>query len=254
MAKSIELTGASTHICHRFGDWQGFINRIGMGWVMKIVPEVPNRAYVNVMELLVAEEVARQIKGMPPRLLKYLKQVEVETYALNRLPSLYASSEKGWQHQYEKAKRELHSQIKSAVRQAFAAVQVDPIRTSTPLPLKQDESAQAALENLREMFRQPELGWEDVVDRLRAFLKRPSNGASSTNPPAPPPVEGSHRTRSRPSQTTTGSGHPDSNHHYWRPGTYGGDVSWRERSWQGKKPTDTSSASDFNWDDSRYSK
>jgi hypothetical protein len=229
-----------------------------MGWVMKIVPEVPNRAYVNVMELLVAEEVARQIKGMPPRLLKYLKQVEVETYALNRLPSLYASSEKGWQHQYEKAKRELHSQIKSAVRQAFAAVQVDPIRTSTPLPLKQDESAQAALENLREMFRQPELGWDDVVDRLRSLLKRPGTNGAATAPPnnsRVSPVEGSHRTRSRPGQPTTGSATNDeSHHHYWRPGTYGGEVSWRERSWQGKKPEDTPSASDFDWNDSRYSK
>ena len=74
---------------------------------MRSVHEVPKRAYINVMEMLVEEEVTKQIKGLPPRILKYLKQTEVETYALNRLPSLYASSEKGWQHQYEKAKREL---------------------------------------------------------------------------------------------------------------------------------------------------
>ena len=61
---------------------------------MRSVHEVPKRAYINVMEMLVEEEVTKQIKGLPPRILKYLKQTEVETYALNRLPSLYASSEK----------------------------------------------------------------------------------------------------------------------------------------------------------------
>ena len=62
-----------------------------------------DRAYTNVMERLVAEEVARQKAKLPPKLREYIKGVEVETYALNRLPALYASSEKGWQVQYEKA-------------------------------------------------------------------------------------------------------------------------------------------------------
>ena len=62
-----------------------------------------NRAYTNVMERLVAEEVERQKAKLPPKLREYIKTVEVETFALNRLPALYASSEKGWQMQYEKA-------------------------------------------------------------------------------------------------------------------------------------------------------
>jgi hypothetical protein len=205
---------------------------------MKYVHEVPKRTYINVMELLVAEEVAKQIKGMPPRMLKYLKQSEVETYALNRLPSLYASSEKGWQHQYEKAKRELYSQIKSAVRQALAAVQVDPIRSSDPLSFSQDEDIEAALELLRILYQQPDLSWDDAVERLRALVvsRQGKSGGSETQ------ANASHRTRHR-SDSVDSAAHP----HYWRPGTYGSDVSWKDRKTPQSNPA-------FDWNDSRYAK
>lgn len=51
------------------------------------------------MEDLVSEEVRRQLVLMSPRLTRYIKRVEVETYALNRLPPLYACSREGWLHQ-----------------------------------------------------------------------------------------------------------------------------------------------------------
>ncbi len=211
---------------------------------MKSVHDVPKRAYINVMELLVAEEVAKQLRGLPPRIIKYLKQTEVETYALNRLPSLYASSEKGWQHQYEKAKRELYSQIKSAVRQALAAVQVDPIRSSEPLNLSYDEDAEATLDLLRTLYQQPDLGWDDAVDRLRALLASRRNGV---NPQASEQdaVTASHRTRHRSDTADESKGHP----HYWRPGTYGADVSWRQR-----QSVSTTKQVPFDWNDPRYSK
>jgi hypothetical protein len=205
---------------------------------MKAVHEVPKRAYINVMELLVAEEVTKQIKGLPSRILKYLNQTEVETYALNRLPSLYASSEKGWQHQYEKAKRELYSQIKSAVRQALAAVQIDPIRSSEPLSLSYDEDAEAALDLLRTLYQQPDLGWDDATERLRALLASRRN----SNPTPVPQASTSHRTRHR-SDSIDSESHP----HYWRPGTYGSDVSWRNRQVPSREAS-------FDWNDPRYAK
>jgi hypothetical protein len=208
---------------------------------MKIVRDVSRRPHVNVMELLVAEEVQKQTQALSPRVLKYLKTEEVETYALNRLPSLYASSEKGWQHQYEKAKRELHNQIKGAVRQAIAAVQIDPIRSSEPLKIGDDESAQVALEALRTMLDQPELTWDGIVDHLQVVLGKPGRqdapGGEShrsrhrpptTPPPRPPKQEGEHG-------------------HHWRPGTYGAEISWQ-------KSHDSSSDHQYDWNDSRYAK
>jgi len=211
---------------------------------MKIVHNGSKHGYMNVMEILVAEEVEKQVKTMQPRVLKYMKRVEVETFALNRLPSLYASSEKGWQHQYEKAKRELHNQIKSAVRQAFAAVQVDPIRSSEPLRNPEDDAAAGALNALREMLKQPDLSWDGAINRLRSVM-----GMRSPSPTAEPAGEGSHRTRYRDSSSSamTSAERGDGTHApHWRPGTYGSEVSWQK--------THTSSGENFDWNDSRYMK
>jgi hypothetical protein len=196
---------------------------------MGSVPEFPNRAYVNVMELLVAQEVDRQLQKLPPRLQKYVKRLEVETYALNRLPALYAASEKGLQHQCDKAKHEMGSRIKGAVQQALAAVQVDPLRQSQPLKVGNDEEAKAALQVLRDMLQQPELTWEGIVNRLKQMLVKDLPKRAPEPPPKPTLVPG--------------QGHA----HHWRPGTYGSEVAWKPN-----KPLP--SGQQFDWNDPRYQK
>lgn len=93
------------------------------------------------MEDLVAEEVRSQMSLLSPRLTQYIQRSEVETYALNRLPTLYASSHEGWVHQNKRARSEYLIKIKTAVRQALAAVQRDPLRSSTPLFEEQEETS-----------------------------------------------------------------------------------------------------------------
>ncbi|HEY9880098.1 MAG TPA: late competence development ComFB family protein, partial [Leptolyngbyaceae cyanobacterium] len=153
--------------------------------------------------------------------------VEVETYALNRLPALYASSEKGWQHQYEKAKHEFKGKIQDAVRKAFAAVQVDPLRQSQPLKVDSDGEAKAALQVLRDLLQQPELSWEGIVSRLRQMLTKEPGSRPADPLPARPPQDSGQS-------------------HHWRPGTYGAEVSW--------KPKYQPSGKSFDWNDSRYQK
>ncbi|NEQ34158.1 MAG: late competence development ComFB family protein [Leptolyngbya sp. SIO4C5] len=204
---------------------------------MTVVPSAPKREYINVMEVLVAEEVAQQLKKLPPRVLKYVKRAEVETYALNRLPALYASSEKGWEHQVEKAQGELHSKIVHAVRQAFAAVQVDPIRLSQPLNLQAEADSQAILQAFRELLKQPDLSWEEVLKRIKQIIRT----KSSAPPPPPPPPPGQHGTS-------------------WRPGTYGGELSWRHRQPRSPQPprpprpsqSSQGRTSSYGWDDPHY--
>ena len=175
------------------------------------------KLYINVMELLVAEEVGRQLAGLPERVSKYVKRTEVETFALNRLPALYASSEKGLQHQYEHAQHDLRAEILSAVRQAFAAVQVDPIRLSQPLQLNQEE--EAVLQALRELLKEPNLDWKSALREIKRIQDRRHSEAASprtaaSRPPAPKPQ----------------SVREDAHHNTaWRPGTYGSRVSWRPR-------------------------
>lgn len=107
-----------------------------------------SKKYYNVMEDLVSEEVRGQLASLSPKLTQYIKQFEVETYALNRLPTLYASSREGWMHQQKRARKEFQGTIKTAVRQAIAAVQRDLLRSSTPL--FQDEEATSELSSRKD--------------------------------------------------------------------------------------------------------
>lgn len=99
-----------------------------------------NRKYHNVMEELVTEEAKRQLASLPAKLSQYIKRVEVETYALNRLPPLYASSKEGWMQQLKRGRAEFSASVKTAVRQAIAAVQRDLLRHSTPLSAEESIS------------------------------------------------------------------------------------------------------------------
>ena len=91
--------------------------------------------YSNAMEPLVIEEVERQLRNLPPKLVEYLNPAQVIAYALNRLPALYATSEQGWHRQQQRAREQFGDQIVVAVRQGLAAVQRDPLRAAAPLKL-----------------------------------------------------------------------------------------------------------------------
>lgn len=108
------------------------------------MPLNPTRKYHNIMEDLVAEEVKRQVASLSPRLSQYIKRVEVETYALNRLPPLYASSKEGLLQQHKRGREALIEEVKKAVRQALIAIQRDVLRHSTPLSPEEEAKPQPA--------------------------------------------------------------------------------------------------------------
>ncbi|MFW6296362.1 MAG: late competence development ComFB family protein [Halothece sp.] len=141
---------------------------------------------VNVMETFVAEEIERQLKQLPPKLSQYIKHYEVATYALNRLPPLYASCEEGVRKQALRAKNELKGEIETSVRQALAAVQRDPIRFSTPLMQSglEAEKDRVAIAKIKNYLESKQLTWEDLaklVEKKQQFSKSPY----STNPEKP---------------------------------------------------------------------
>ena len=91
------------------------------------------KIHVNIMEILVKEEIEKQLKFYPKNIRNYINKVEVATYALNRLPPLYASSTIGKEKQKRIGKQKYKDQITLAVRRALAAIERDPLRKSTPL-------------------------------------------------------------------------------------------------------------------------
>ncbi len=145
-----------------------------------------HQAYKNVMELLVEDEINNQFNTHDHRVIQYVNKVEVATYALNRLPCLYASSEKGKNQQKLIGYKQYRKQITIAVRQGIAAVQRDPLRISTPLISEIEEKYQIANAALRELeilldehnlLDYPPLSWENIVGIIqRALNKMTSRG------------------------------------------------------------------------------
>jgi Late competence development protein ComFB len=91
--------------------------------------------YRNAIEPLVALEVERQLQNLQPGVIAYINPAQVIAYALNRLPTLYATSEEGWNKQQQKVKTQLAQQIEVAVKWGLNVVLQDPFKPSTPLSL-----------------------------------------------------------------------------------------------------------------------
>ncbi|BAZ46047.1 late competence development protein ComFB [Chondrocystis sp. NIES-4102] len=139
----------------------------------------PGSDYINrnVMELLVNEEIERQIERFPSNIKNFINPLEVATYALNRLPALYASSQQGFNKQKLKGKAEYSVQITQEVRKGFAAVQKDILRTSTPLLSEMERNldadlkeAQEALEELAAYLPEKDLSWKNIVKLVKPLL------------------------------------------------------------------------------------
>jgi len=131
--------------------------------------------YKNVMEIFVEEEIRYQLANNKSlnQTGGYLNLREVATFALNRLPTLYASSMEGIERQKRKLKdqTELKRKIALAVSQAFAAVERDPLRRSTPLQKEEDNPIQEAKKTISELgasVPQEELAW--IVAFMESFL------------------------------------------------------------------------------------
>lgn len=148
---------------------------------MNKVDSQPSHTHLNIMEELVYAEIKKQLKYYPSSLARYINQVEVATFALNRLPPLYASSEKGKNQQRLLGQRQYQEQMKIAVRQGIAAVQRDPIRSSQPLISEIEskyQAAKVALNELQQLLEErkltnyEKLTWENLVGVMRRALNR----------------------------------------------------------------------------------
>lgn len=91
-------------------------------------------SYKNVMELLIDNEIDRQTCSYSQTEAQRINRIEVATYALNRVPPLYASSQEGIERQYERGIMEFSDRIAAAVAQGLRQVHQNPTSNSTPLP------------------------------------------------------------------------------------------------------------------------
>lgn len=158
--------------------------------------------YKNVMELLVEEEVGQQFKALPPRVSTYINQVEWVAYALNQLPPLYATSEKGLHHQMQRGKAKHGPEIKQAVVRALAAIRRDPLRLSTPLESPYAPFREVLL-RLRALLRNDRLEWDAIPVAVEQALTRQARPAGYAAPAAS--VSQSNSQSNRPLPARAGS-------------------------------------------------
>ncbi|ACK67516.1 hypothetical protein PCC8801_3552 [Rippkaea orientalis PCC 8801] len=140
------------------------------------------QVHLNVMEILVQQEIEKQLKFYPSNIKAYLNRIEIATYALNRLPALYASSETGKEQQLKVGQQKYKSEIVAAVRRALAAVERDPLRKSTPLVSTVDAQyklAKTALEKLEKLLYRhhllspnQSLTWNDLAYVIQQALSK----------------------------------------------------------------------------------
>lgn len=129
----------------------------------------------NVMELLVDEEIQYQLNSrkISAELKVYLNLLEIATFALNRLPPLYASSIEGIEMQKRKAKEKYRQKIEAAVSFGFSAIERDPLKKSHPIESEENDiikDAKKILPELENVISQEELVW--IVSLMENFLQR----------------------------------------------------------------------------------
>ncbi|MGC9524708.1 MAG: late competence development ComFB family protein [Limnospira sp.] len=163
--------------------------------------------YQNVMEILVNEEIDRQLQHLSENLLKYINRIEVATYALNRLPPLYASCQEGLAKQKQQAKK-YRSKIHETVRQALAAVQRDPIRLSTPLMSPEEVQYEQTLRELIDLLPQQTDARRNALELVRHAIATPTPVPQRQRVPSQPIV--SHRDQIREQLRTATGEHPHS--------------------------------------------
>ncbi|MGG6295229.1 late competence development ComFB family protein [Leptolyngbya sp. AN02str] len=136
--------------------------------------------YKNVMEVLVEQEIDRQLNAIPQRNAVRVNKLELTAYALNQLPSLYATSQRGLQYQLQVGRAKFSPQITQAVQRAIAAVHRDPIRSSAPLKLKEPPVIQGVMGQIRKLLNNDQLSWESLPSVLETMLSSANSRAAAS--------------------------------------------------------------------------
>ncbi|MFN3927724.1 MAG: late competence development ComFB family protein [Pseudanabaenaceae cyanobacterium] len=127
----------------------------------------------NAIEELVIAETEAQLKRLSPEVAQKIDPSDVIAYALNRLPPMYATSQRGWTELRERASKALKTQIESAVRHALVNTQKDPLRQADPIPQEELATQARSLLRLQKILCRDNLSWKEVPDLVQEALRDP---------------------------------------------------------------------------------
>lgn len=138
--------------------------------------------FSNVLEKLVVIVAQHLMRNVPPAVSAQIDIPEIAAYALNRLPPMYATSDRGYKLLRQRAQVELTKEITAQVRQAILKVGRSPKLTKAPLPLaKFEQEHEQALSELRQILHRQDLTSQNVVEIVEATLIPKSDELANTN-------------------------------------------------------------------------
>jgi len=131
--------------------------------------------FVNVLEEIVVKEVHNQIAELRAEIHYRINVGEVTAYSLNRLPPLFATSMKGWHHQYDYALTKLQPKISLVVKHGIQTVLLgDPLHRVTPVHNHLFVTKSGALHQLGQILRRKYLRWRDVPSLVQEIVDKSS--------------------------------------------------------------------------------
>ncbi len=133
----------------------------------------------NVLENIVLQEAQNQLKKLAPELQKRYNLSDVVAYALNRLPPMYVTTQKGWVQSRSRAIKELNNQVIEAVKKALLSTRIDPLKQREPLPESELACEPRTLVLLQEFLGNPHLRWDQLPEAVERALNNVSLGGTT---------------------------------------------------------------------------
>jgi plasmid maintenance system antidote protein VapI len=128
--------------------------------------------YLNVLEQLVYDNVVLQLEK-PEYEGKEVNFDEIMAFALNRLPSMYATSETGIEQLRTFAMEHLQERIGTVVNDAIFRVTQNPRFDVHPLPFSHfEKELEFALRELRQILNRTDVTWENLYDIIKVEFER----------------------------------------------------------------------------------
>ncbi len=122
-----------------------------------------NYQFSNVLEKLVLSLAYHQIQKLHPAIAETVDLGEATAYVLNRLPPMYATSEKGYKALRLRAREVYGKEVVAALKEAIAVCVEAPNLEKVPLPLARFEAElEASLDQVSWILQRDDINWRNA--------------------------------------------------------------------------------------------
>ena len=122
-----------------------------------------NYQFSNVLEKLVLSLAYHQIQKLHPAIAETVDLGEATAYVLNRLPPMYATSEKGYKSLRLRAREVYGKEVVAVLKEAIAVCVESPNLEKIPLPLARFEAElEESLEQVSWILQRDDINWRNA--------------------------------------------------------------------------------------------